>query len=125
MEQQEIDRARRRAHRREAVRLADLSTIGLVFPVATALGYLGGRVIGGWLGNAATGALIGGAVGIVAGFYNLLKVARRLAREDESAGSEIDARSGHDDSDSNSDPDPSPPVAAAEPGRDREGRVGS
>jgi len=76
-------RARRRTRRRETARLADLSTIGLVFPVATVLGYFAGRLVGGWLGEAALGAIVGGGLGIVAGFYNLFKVARRLAREDE------------------------------------------
>jgi len=86
---EQAKRSRRRERRRQAARLADLSTIGLVFPVATVLGYLGGRLVGGWLGDAAVGALIGGALGIVAGFYNLFKVARRLAREDEAeAGAE-------------------------------------
>ncbi|HVS64524.1 MAG TPA: AtpZ/AtpI family protein [Thermoanaerobaculia bacterium] len=88
MRQRETHRARQRARRRETARLADLSTIGLVFPVATVLGYLAGRTVGGWLGDAALGSMIGGALGIVAGFYNLVKVGRRLAREDEAAAAE-------------------------------------
>jgi hypothetical protein len=109
MRQGETDRARQRARRHEAARLADLSTIGLVFPVATALGYLAGRAVGGWLGEATLGSMIGGGLGIVAGFYNLLKVGRRLAREDEAAAAGQES----------APPGPSPPPGRAAD-RDRE-----
>ena len=62
--------------------MADLSTVGLVFPVAVVIGYFAGRTVGGWLGSEETGALAGVLVGVVSGFYNLLKVGLRLQRED-------------------------------------------
>ena len=72
----------RRQQRREIASLADLSTIGLVFPAALAFGYFAGRFIGGWLGAAETGGMVGGLVGIVGGFYNVYKVAVRLQKSD-------------------------------------------
>ena len=62
--------------------MADLSTVGLVFPVAVVVGYFGGRAIGQWFGAPDGGALAGVLVGVVSGFYNLWKVAARLRRED-------------------------------------------
>lgn len=72
--------------------MADLSTVGLVFPVAVVIGYFGGKTIGGWLGSEQGGALTGVLVGVVSGFYNLVKVALRLQRQDreEQAGSSDD-----------------------------------
>jgi hypothetical protein len=60
-------------------RILDLSAVGLAFPVALLLGYFGGRTIGGWLGNAQLGSLIGALLGIAGGFYNLFKMVSRLA----------------------------------------------
>ena len=73
--------------------MADLSTVGLVFPVAVVIGYFGGKTVGGWLGSESSGALAGVLVGVVSGFYNLVKVALRLQRQDreEQAGSSEDA----------------------------------
>jgi hypothetical protein len=66
--------------------MADLSTVGLVFPVAVVIGYFAGRTIGGWLGAEEGGALAGILVGVASGFYNLWKVSVRLRREDASDG---------------------------------------
>lgn len=63
---------------RRAAKMSDLSTVGLVFPVAMVIGYLGGRVIGSWLGAAEAGGLVGGGVGLVSGFYNVYKTALEL-----------------------------------------------
>ena len=65
--------------RRARFRVLDLSAVGLAFPVALLLGYFGGRLIGGWVGNAKVGAMIGVLVGIAGGFYNLFKMVSRLA----------------------------------------------
>jgi hypothetical protein len=62
--------------------MADLSTVGLVFPVAVVIGYFGGKTVGGWLGAEQGGALAGVLLGVVSGFYNLVKVALRLQRQD-------------------------------------------
>ena len=73
--------------------MADLSTVGLVFPVAVVIGYFGGKTIGGWLGSEEGGALAGVLFGVVSGFYNLVKVALRLQRQDreEQAGPSDDS----------------------------------
>ena len=73
--------------RRLIGRLA-LSTIGLVFPTAMVIGYFVGRFFGGLLGAAETGGWIGGALGLVSGFYNVYKVAMKLGNEDEAATGE-------------------------------------
>jgi hypothetical protein len=65
--------------RRARFRILDLSAVGLAFPVALLLGYFGGRLIGGWLGNARVGSMIGALLGIAGGFYNLLQMVSRLA----------------------------------------------
>lgn len=75
-------RQRQRERRREAARLADLSTVGLVFPVAVVIGYFAGKTVGRWLGAEESGALAGVLLGVVSGFYNLLKVGLRLRHED-------------------------------------------
>lgn len=79
-------RERQRQRRREAVRLADLTTVGLVFPIAIVIGFLGGRFIGGLFDAAELGGWIGGGLGIVSGFYNVFKTARMLASQDERSG---------------------------------------
>lgn len=63
--------------------MADLSTVGLVFPVAVVIGFFAGRTIGRWLGAEEAGALTGVLIGVASGFYNLWKVGMRLRREDE------------------------------------------
>ncbi len=78
------DKTKRRDRRRRVARGTDLSTIGLVFPVAMVLGFLAGRAIGGVFGWAEGGGLIGGGFGLAAGFYNVYRTAIGLAAEDES-----------------------------------------
>ncbi len=73
----------RREKRRQAVRMADLSTVGLVFPIALLLGYFAGKFVGGWFGAAETGGWIGGGFGLAAGFYNVYKTAMLLQKQDE------------------------------------------
>jgi hypothetical protein len=65
--------------RQERLRILDLSAVGLAFPIALLLGYFAGRAIGGWLGSAQLGGMIGALVGIIGGFYNLFKMVSRLA----------------------------------------------
>ena len=76
-------RLRRREKRRETLEMADVSTIGTVFPVAILLGLFGGQAIGDFFGYRQLGALIGLAVGIASGFYNVYKVIRRVSPPDE------------------------------------------
>ena len=64
-------------------RLLDVATIGLVFPIASALGFLAGRTVGGWFEAPNAGAMIGGLFGVVAGFYNVYQVVQRLNVDEE------------------------------------------
>jgi hypothetical protein len=60
--------------------------LGMTFPIAIALGwYLGGRV-GAAFGRQAAGRLVGLALGIVSGFWELYKVAKRLEKYDGQGG---------------------------------------
>lgn len=79
-----------KAKRREVRRLVDYSVMGLVFPLATVLGYFAGTWIGGWLGNEELGGWIGGLLGIAAGFYNLIEMSQKLSREDSGSGGASD-----------------------------------
>lgn len=69
-------------------RLLDVATIGLVFPVASVLGYLAGRAIGSWFDAPNGGALIGGLFGVAAGFYNVYQVVKRLNADEEDGGAD-------------------------------------
>ncbi len=55
----------------------NLSVIGMVFPVALLMGYFAGRYVGGLLGNASLGSMIGAFLGITSGFYNIFKMMER------------------------------------------------
>ena len=68
------------------VRLLDVAVIGLVFPVASVLGFLAGRTVGGWFGAATTGAMIGFLFGVAAGFYNAYQTIRRVSADEENDG---------------------------------------
>lgn len=78
--------AERGRRRRDLVKVLDYSVLGLVFPVAMALGFLAGRFLGGLAGAASTGGLIGGFLGVLAGFYNVYKMTVKLSREDQEPG---------------------------------------
>jgi F0F1-type ATP synthase assembly protein I len=62
----------------------DLTALGMVFPIAIALGYFLGRWLGRLAGYPKAGILIGLAWGIGAGFWELYKTTIRLNRMDES-----------------------------------------
>jgi hypothetical protein len=72
--------------RRARFRVLDLSAVGLAFPISLLLGYFGGRLVGGWMGNPQLGGLIGALLGIAGGFYNLFKMVSRLAPKTAAAG---------------------------------------
>jgi hypothetical protein len=72
--------------RRARFRVLDLSAVGLAFPISLLLGYFGGRLVGGWLGNPQLGGLLGALLGIAGGFYNLFKMVSRLAPKTAAAG---------------------------------------
>jgi len=54
------------------------SVIGFVFPLAMVIGFLAGKWIGGWLGHPGAGSGVGLVLGIVAAFYNLYELVRRM-----------------------------------------------
>lgn len=58
----------------------DLTSLGLVFPLAIALGFFLGRWIGGWFGHAAAGQWIGLVWGVATAFWELYKTTKRLDR---------------------------------------------
>jgi len=67
------------------LRLLDVAVVGLVFPVASVLGFLAGRAVGGWLGAPGVGALTGGFFGVAAGFYNAWQTIQRLNEDEQAA----------------------------------------
>lgn len=58
----------------------DLTSLGLVFPLAIALGFFLGRWIGGWFGHPAAGQWIGLVWGVATAFWELYKTTKRLDR---------------------------------------------
>lgn len=64
----------------------DLLSLGMVFPIAIALGWFLGKWIGGAFGHPEGGALVGLVWGVATGFYELYKVTLRLNRKDPPAG---------------------------------------
>lgn len=66
--------------------IGEYAVIGLVFPLAMVVGYLLGRWIGGLVGYPMAGAVAGLVLGIVAAFYNLYELVRRLDTEDRERG---------------------------------------
>jgi F0F1-type ATP synthase assembly protein I len=80
------------ADARERSLWADLVSMGMVFPIAIVLGYYLGRWIGGMAGHQKAGGLIGLGFGVLTGFWELFKVAKRLEKHDAAHGS-----NGHED----------------------------
>lgn len=68
------------------VRLLDVAVIGLVFPVASVLGFLAGQMVGGWFDAPKIGAMIGFLFGVAAGFYNAFQTIRRVSADEEDDG---------------------------------------
>ena len=61
----------------------DLMALGMVFPIAIALGFFLGRWAGGLVGHPRAGSLVGLVWGVAAGFGELYKVTMRLNRLDD------------------------------------------
>lgn len=62
----------------------DLMAMGMVFPIAIALGFFLGRWLGGLLGYPRVGMAVGLVWGVASGFWELYKVTVRLNRMDDS-----------------------------------------
>jgi len=67
---------------RERSLWGDLISFGMVFPIAIVLGWYIGQWIGGMFGHPKPGRLIGLGFGIISGFWELFKVAKRLEKFD-------------------------------------------
>ena len=52
---------------------ARYATVGIMFPVATALGFYLGYLVDGWFGSAPLFAIVGMVLGVVAAIRNLLQ----------------------------------------------------
>jgi len=72
------------ANARERSLWGDLISLGMVFPIAIVLGWYLGQWIGGMFGYPVPGRLIGLAWGILTGFWELFKVAKKLDKYDAS-----------------------------------------
>ena len=68
---------------RERALWGDLMGLGMVFPIAIALGFVLGRWVGGLLGHPKAGMGIGLAWGVATGFWELYKTTQRLDKYDE------------------------------------------
>lgn len=65
--------------------LAAIGSVGMVFPVAIAIGFLGGRWLDARLGTDPWLSLAGFALGVVAALRNLLQSVERLDESEEEA----------------------------------------
>ena len=61
----------------------DLLSLGMVFPIAIALGYFIGRWIGGLLGHREAGQYVGLVWGVATGFWELYKVNAKVGRMEQ------------------------------------------
>ncbi|MCS7181825.1 MAG: AtpZ/AtpI family protein [Thermoanaerobaculum sp.] len=66
-----------------ARRLAEASSIGIAFPLALGIGYLWGSWMDGVFGTKPYLTWIFSGLGVVAGFVNAIRLALRVAREEE------------------------------------------
>jgi hypothetical protein len=78
--------------KRERALWGDLTSLGMVFPIAITVGFFLGRWVGGRLGHPAVGQYVGLAWGIAAGFWELYKTTQRLDRLDAAQQAEPVAR---------------------------------
>lgn len=69
-------------------RIGDAWTIGLVLPAAIVIGYFFGWGADRILHTAPWGGYIGGGIGVVAGFLEVIRTALRLGAEEDRAAHE-------------------------------------
>ncbi len=74
---------RKDASPKERAIWGDLMAMGMVFPIAIALGFFVGRWVGGLLGVPRVGMVVGLVWGVATGFWELYKVTVRLNRWDQ------------------------------------------
>ena len=63
----------------------DAITLGIVFPACIVVGYFLGKGADRLFGSAPYGSYVGGALGIIAGFWNLYRISREADEEDGGA----------------------------------------
>jgi F0F1-type ATP synthase assembly protein I len=66
-------------------RIADVSALGLAFPIAIAIGYFWGKALDAYLGTAPWCMYVFAALGVGAGFLNAIRVAVRVGKEEDEA----------------------------------------
>ncbi len=66
-------------------RIADISSIGLAFPIAILIGFFFGRWLDGVFKTAPWLTIVFSVFGIVAGFLNAIRTALRVGREEDRA----------------------------------------
>lgn len=66
-------------------RIADVSVLGLAFPIAIAIGYFWGKALDHYLGTTPWCTYIFSAFGVGAGFLNAIRVAMRVGKEEDEA----------------------------------------
>ena len=81
---------------RERALWGDLMGLGMVFPIAIALGFFIGRWVGKLLGHRQAGMWVGLAWGVATGFWELYKTTQRLDRYDEARRREREGEKGED-----------------------------
>ena len=67
----------------ENVGMFDLASLGITLALAIVIGYFGGKWIGGKLGNADIGSIIGFVLGVAAGFMEMFRSIARWNRKME------------------------------------------
>ncbi len=80
-------KGRRREQADSARRLADASAVGLAFPIAILLGYFAGKLLDDAFGSGPWLTYILTVIGVAAGFLNAIRVALRVGKEEDEAGS--------------------------------------
>jgi Putative F0F1-ATPase subunit Ca2+/Mg2+ transporter len=65
---------------RYAETAAQVLGAGIALPACTVVGFLGGRWLGRFFGWGETAAYVGAALGVAAGFWNLVALVTRLGR---------------------------------------------
>jgi len=80
---------------RQAGTWANLSIVGIQFPVAIAIGFFWGKWLDGHLGTWPWLTAVFSFFGIVAGFINLFRITAQAERMERREGERRDAEGGH------------------------------
>ena len=78
-----VNKRRLDQFKHENVGMFDLASIGITLALAIVIGYFGGKWIGGKLGNAEIGSIVGFILGVAAGFMEMFRSIARWNRRME------------------------------------------